>query len=717
MPSSDPLLLNRFFNTQHAPAGAHASLTLGFPGASGGMDLELCGAPGQSVLVALESACSPGLFEALPFSEPPDDAERQRFVSDQGDAALGASGLGARLFELHEVRRDFSLATDSWQAGDLRFTLYTPVRALPDPDACDAPEAMRAYLPAVRAEVCVDNRAGRQARRVVLGLAGIDPVRGLRHLQLDGGAGIGDGLEIGLATDAADAWSGIGFDPLAVLGERHQSNRAAMLGRWGLVCAEVPAGEQRTLRFAFCFHRAGIVTGGLATRQLYNRWFDSVEAVARFALSAPGFDEAVQACRDTDARLAASALSPAQRFTVAHTTRSYLYSTQLLERDGRALWVVNEGEYNMLNTLDLVPDHSLHEGLHHPWTIRNVLDQYAARYSYEDQLRFAGSDTLHPGGLAFTHDMGVDGIFAPAGRSAYERAGLSGCFSQMSTEELLNWTLCAGLYVQQGNDLPWARHHLGLLERCLHSLERRDHPDPAQRIGVPRADSSRCEGGREITTYDCLDPSLGQAAGNAYIAGKAWAAQLILQHLFTRLDRPALAERAHAQARRAAATVVAIARPDGRIPALLEAPDDDAVTLPVVEALAYPWFAGCREALAPQGEYATYLAALKRHVSEHVLREDTCLFADGGWRITSRSDNTFPAKTYVCQFIVREILGIDLGPLGERADTAHAAWQLHPQHSVHCWSEQVKNGQVFAAKYYPRGVSSQIWLTEQASRA
>ncbi|WP_457329932.1 glycoside hydrolase family 52 protein [Rhizobacter sp. P5_C2] len=710
MRSPDPLSANRFFNTQHAPVGAHASLTLGFPGARGGMDLELCGAPGQSVMVALESAQQPGLFETLPFCAPPDDAERQRFVSEQGDAHLGASGLGARLFALDEVQREFSLATDSWQAGDLRFTLYTPVRDLPDPDASEPLDAMRAFVPAVRAEIEVDNRAGTRARRVAVGLSGIDPLRGLRHLSLDEGAGIGDGLEQGFATDAAGAWSGIGFDPLAVLGDRHVSNRASMLGGWGLVCAEVPAGERRTLRFAFCFHRAGAVTGGIATRQLYNRWFDSVESVARFALS--DFDEAVQASRAADARLAASALSPAQRFTVAHATRSYLYSTQLLERDGRALWVVNEGEYNMLNTLDLVPDHSLYEGLHHPWTIRNVLDQYAAGYAYDDELRFAGSDATHPGGVSFTHDMGVDGIFAPPGRSAYERAGLTGCFSQMTTEELLNWTLCAGLYVHQGRDLAWARRHAALLERCLQSLERRDHPEPAQRNGVPRADSSRCEGGREITTYDCLDPSLGQAAGNTYIAGKAWAAHVILQQLFVQLDRPALAERAHQQARRAAATIVAAARPDGLIPALLEAPDDDAVILPVIEALAYPWFAGCRDALAPDGEYAPYLAALKRHVGEHVLREDTCLFADGGWRITSRSDNTFPAKSYVCQFVAREILQMDLGAAGTRADDAHATWQLHPELSVHCWSEQVKNGLVFAAKYYPRGVSSQIWLTE-----
>lgn len=194
-----------------------------------------------------------------------------------------------------------------------------------------------------------------------------------------------------------------------------------------------------------------------------------------------------------------------------------------------------------------------------------------------------------------------------------------------------------------------------------HSLEVRDHPDAAQRIGVPRADGSRCEGGREITTYDCLDPSIGQASGNTCIAGKAWAACVILQHLFSRLDHPGSAERAHQQARRAASTVAASATADGRIPALL-ADGGDAVVLPVIEGLVYPWFAGCREALHLDGEYAAYLQALARHMTEHVLHKRGCLYPDGGWRITSRSSNTFPAKAYVCQFVAR-----DLAP-GHRRD-------------------------------------------------
>jgi xylan 1,4-beta-xylosidase len=704
-------LSNIFFNTQHAPTGAHASLTLGFPGARGGMDLELCRAPNQSILVAVESRTRPNHFDALPFTDVPDPAERKKFVNEELTSHLGEIHPVA----LTEVSRDFQLATDTWRAGDLRFTLFTPVRSIPDLDRLqprDELAAKRALVPAVRGEIEVDNRGCTRVRRVVVGFSRVDPVRGLRHLKHGADViGVGDGLDMGVFTEEPGACSSIGFDPLSSLTDpKPEHNRQAMLGPWGSLVFEVQPGEVRTLRVAYAFYRPGVVTSGLSTRYYYTRWFDSLEAVGAYALA--DFDEAIAASRRADAKLQAHALSEAQHFTVAHTTRSYLYSTQMLVHEGAPLWVVNEGEFNMINTLDLAGDHSLYESRLHPWVIRNILEQYARRYTYEDTLHFADTGLTTPGGISFVHDMGVNSHFAPPGHSAYELAGLTGCFSYMSTEELLNWVLCAGVYVHASGDLAWARGRADMLERCLLSLELRDHPDDAQRCGVPRADSSRCAGGREITTYDCLDPSLGQASGNTYIAGKAWAAGLILHRLFTQLDRPTLAARAHRLAQRAAKTVCASAREDGRIPALLQG-GGDAVILPVVEGLAYPWFAGCRDAMALNGEYGAYLTVLKRHMADHVLRDDTCIYPDGGWRITSSNSNTFPAKVYVCQFVAREILGMSLGAVGARADEAHAQWQLHPEHSAHCWTEQVDNGIAHTAKYYPRGVSSNIWLTEQ----
>ena len=42
---------------------------------------------------------------------------------------------------------------------------------------------------------------------------------------------------------------------------------------------------------------------------------------------------------------------------MAHGTRGYYGSTQMLDVGGEPFWVVNEGEYCMMNTLDLAIDY------------------------------------------------------------------------------------------------------------------------------------------------------------------------------------------------------------------------------------------------------------------------------------------------------------------------------------------------------------------------
>ncbi len=49
-------------------------------------------------------------------------------------------------------------------------------------------------------------------------------------------------------------------------------------------------------------------------------------------------------------------LSDDQKFMMAHAIRSYYGNTQLLEHEGKPIWVVNEGEYRMMNTFDLTVD-------------------------------------------------------------------------------------------------------------------------------------------------------------------------------------------------------------------------------------------------------------------------------------------------------------------------------------------------------------------------
>lgn len=90
-----------------------------------------------------------------------------------------------------------------------------------------------------------------------------------------------------------------------------------------------------------------------------------------------------------------------------------------------------------------------------PWTVRNELDWFVKRYSYTDKVRFPGKEEEYPGGLRFTHDMGVANHFAKPRHSTYEKAGLHGCFSHMTHEEIVNRVVCALVYEKQTGDSAW----------------------------------------------------------------------------------------------------------------------------------------------------------------------------------------------------------------------------------------------------------------------
>jgi len=471
------------------------------------------------------------------------------------------------------------------------------------------------------------------------------------------------------------------------------------LGNIGLIVGVVAPGEKRTFRFAVGFFRDGSATSGIRTRYLYRRWFDRVEDVLKHALS--NSESTIRDAEAFDARLK-SRLSGDRYFMASHAIRSYYGSTQLLEReDGQPLWVVHEGEYRMMNTFDLTVDQAFFELAMNPWTVRNVLDMFVERYSYDDGVRFPGSEAVHPGGIAFTHEMGVANAFARPGHSGYEQAGLSGCFSYMSSEELMNWVLTAGLYVSHTGDIAWAEGQKETFLSCLTSLENRDNPDPLKRNGVMALDGARCAGGAEITTYDSLDTSLGQARNNLYLAVKGWSSYLLLEDVLRRLGEPADAGRARLQAERAAATVIASRDANGLLPAVI-GEGVEARIIPAIEALVYPFVCGLPEAFLP------LRLTLARHF-EAVLRPGVCRFDDGGWRLSSTSENSWLSKIYLCQFVAERIL--DYCP-DEAGDQAHVAWLLNEKNAYYAWSDQMLAGKAVGSRYYPRGVTSVLWLAQ-----
>ncbi|MEP7050552.1 MAG: glycoside hydrolase family 52 protein [Pseudomonadota bacterium] len=702
------------FHAHHSPQGAYATFTCGRFGVGGGPTIQGVTPAGFDLVIGYVD--EQGELWALPFFRSPGAPEITDFVAPTG------APEPKRRHALDSVTREYERGTDTWLAPNFSFTLYTPVAPLPDPDRASESELARALLPVVTARLSLDNRSGRVAKRLVFAIDAGQPCRFIERIA--NARAVGWGRELGFAVhDQAGLEAWVQWSELDFLAH----GRSHLLGRACGFTLEVPAGEMRDLDIVIGFHRAGAVTTGLDCRYFYSRFYPGLEQVLAAGLE--HFHDRAAAAVHLNETLRQSALDEHQRFLLAHAERSYWGNTQLLEHEGKPLWLVLEGEYAMMNTFDLAVDQSFYELLQSPWLVRNVLDQFVARYSYSDELarpvsgaRRAGHSHTRdphrlaeflpepervglPGGLSFTHDMGVAGQFTPPGQSSYELPGLAGCFSYMTAEQLMNWVLTALNYVTSNDDQVWLEQREPVFRACLHSLEQRDDPEPKRRNGLVNLDSSRCAGGWEITTYDSLDPSLGQARGNLYMATKGFASWLGLVVAFERLGREDLASAAHAGAERAARSIVNAWQGElGFIPALLEAGQPSAI-LPAIEGLVYPLFWGRPEFVSREGAFGELILTLEKHL-HRVLQPDLCLFPDGGWKLSSTSDNSWPSKIFICQFVAERVFGVRASP---QSHAAHARWQ---QIGASDWamSDQCVAGIAQGSKYYPRGVTCILWF-------
>ncbi|MBQ6448173.1 glycoside hydrolase family 52 protein [Cytobacillus oceanisediminis] len=702
---------NSFFNAHHSPIGAFSSFTLGFPGAGGGLDLELGRSPKQNIYIGAEVLDKKGTYQAFPFFAYQEDDESKRYDIENMDPDPDKPNI---IFPISKdkIKRNFQLGTDTWESEDLSFTIYSQVEGVPDPKAANEEELKSTILPAVLAELTVDNTNGTRNRRAFFGYQGSDPYSSMRRVDdtMDGFAGIGQGRLTAIVSNNPDVKSAMHFSLENILTTPEEENWTFGLGPLGALVMDVPAGEKRTYQFAICFYRGGIVTAGMDTSYYYTNFFNNIESVAEYALK--NFDPLADRAKNANKKIdSTNHLSEDQKFMLIHSIRSYYGSTQLLDNYGEPFWVVNEGEYRMMNTFDLTVDQIFYELRMNPWTVKNELDMFVQRFSYEDTVRFPNDDTEYPGGISFTHDMGVANTISRPHYSSYELYGLDGCFSHMTHEQLVNWVLCAALYVSHTEDKEWLDANLEIVERCFDSMLNRDHPEPDKRNGLMGLDSSRVMGGAEITTYDSLDVSLGQARNNIYLAGKIWASYIALERIFAENERTELAKIAGEQAEKCAATIVEHVTEAGYIPAVIGEGNDSKI-IPAIEGLIFPYFTNCKDALDVNGCFGAYIQALKTHF-ETVLTEGNCLFEDGGWKISSTSNNSWLSKIYLCQFIAREILGWNWDEKGAKADATHVEWLTHPELSIWSWSDQIIAGEIAGSKYYPRGVTSILWLEEK----
>ena len=684
------------FHAHHSPMGAHASFTLGMLGANGGMALEKGSPADQSIFVGYRSES--GLTRLFPFYE--------NLVNDAERFSQGDSQNEARTVEFRddEIQRNYQWSTDQFTAPGIDFKIRTPFFSIPDPAIADEPALKKASCPASFIELSLTNHSD-EAWEGFFAIQGSTPWTPLsaRHGGLKGMISCD---EMGFASDDESVSEFIDFGIEQALACTHKTPNF-LLGPIGGLSFSVPAGTEKTVRLALAYYKEGDVTFNRSASYWYTQYFNSIESVFSYALE--HYDTYEEIALQSDKELIAYNLSDDQKFLIAHATRSYYGSTEWLVENGKPLWLVNEGEYLMINTLDLTIDMAFFELNLNPWTVRNVLEHFVTHYSYQDEI-FAPDDpeTLHKGGISFTHDMGVGNHFSPNAYSCYECAGIDRkCFSYMTYEELTNWILCAGLYLSHTQDKEFLEKHSNLFEDCFKSLQNRDHPDPEKRDGLMGFDSSRTLGGGEITTYDSLDHSLGQARKNVYLGGKCWASYLALESLFKHLNKKELADSAHAAAIMCANTLEkAFDENLGFIPAVLENGNKSAI-IPAVEALIYPYKMGLTESLSPEGEFAGYISALKKHVG-FILKPGMCIYPDGGWKLSSSADNSWMSKICLNQFVVHEILKMHYGGEAE-ADKAHVEWEVNGSKSQAC-SDQFASGKPIGSLYYPRIVTNILWL-------
>ena len=197
---------NIFFNTQHSPIGAFASFTLGAKGAVGGLGLELGKPADQNVFIGLADEDS---ITCLPFFQETTEDDSARF---DVEAAAVQKRVVPRPWAEKEIRREFSAGSDTWSAGDLTFSIHTPVMPAPEPGKAEVNDLRLAYVPALTVELTLDNTRSKSERRAIFGFQGNDPVRGMRLLEgAKKIAGFACGDTLAIASDSPGVHSALGF--------------------------------------------------------------------------------------------------------------------------------------------------------------------------------------------------------------------------------------------------------------------------------------------------------------------------------------------------------------------------------------------------------------------------------------------------------------------------------------------------------------------------
>jgi len=388
--------------------------------------------------------------------------------------------------------------------------------------------------------------------------------------------------------------------------------------------------------------------------------------------------------------------------------RGYYASSQLLLDENSCLhWNVSEGAYLWRNTIDLCADHLAWELFANPWIVRSLMDDFINYYSYEDRVYFPGKDGDFVGGLSFTHDMGCYFTYSESGKSAYERENNNSdpFYCYMTTEELLNGIYCICGYALKTKDTAWLDSHSGILGALMDSLENRDGACESERNGILKGVSCRSGScGIESTTYDALDHSLLEAAGNVYVFVKTWCSLVMLKRCASLLSDDNTAKRAEAMLEKCRKSVALFKNDSDKWLKSNAYKDFGGAVSAAAEPLAIPYLLGVINEI----EEPILFETLKSH-EEACLEKGVCIDENtGGLRLSSTSANSWTSKVILTLFVLEKVLKMPVPESIER-ELLHWTQVSAAEHTV---SDQIRSDirVAIGGHYYPRIVTSAVWL-------
>ena len=688
----------KMFNVHHSPLGAWASLTFGSPLSGVSIDLEEPEVKKSGTM--LFGIASDKEVRSIGFTE---RVKHNNLSSDRENPPVQDVFNNYGIYPEQMVRRSLTPSCDTFEAENLSLTVYTPPTFLDDirereisPVEC---------VPGILMDFTIDNRNGNNDLVAFFCLSYYQPKK-IYSFVNDKTLGFGFKEKWTFAVkNNSDAFLIQGGEALDFVKRGipflHQNGPA-------YICTKVPAGEMKTLSLCWSVFTESGSIGNIISKYYYTKYFSNVYDVANCVLSES--DVLRKMCREYDDKIMACvACDSNNRVEIfSQAVRGYYASSQLLIDEKSCLhWNVSEGAYLWRNTIDLCADHLAWELFANPWIVRNLMDDFINHYSYHDRVYFPGKDGDYAGGLSFTHDMGCYFTYSERGKSAYERENNNSdpFYCYMTTEELLNGIYCICGYTLKTNDVAWLNSHSGILGELMDSLENRDGMCDSERNGILKGVSCRSGScGIESTTYDALDHSLLEAAGNIYVFIKTWCSLVMLKKCAKLLLDDNTAKRAEAMLEKCRMSVDLFKNNTDRYLKSNVYKDFGGAVSAAAEPLAIPYLLGAIN----ESDEPILFETLKNH-EDACLEKGVCIDENtGGLRLSSTSTNSWTSKVILTLFVLENALKMHVPESIER-ELLHWTQVSAAELTV---SDQIRNDTRVAigGHYYPRIVTAAVWL-------